>query len=334
MSGLLAELGERARACDARVVLPEGGDARVRAAALRMARESICHPVLVLEGDADSDGLEELRDAGVEFYDAQSGASRDRIAEHLLARRRHRGLTEDQAHALAGDALFAGASLVALGDVDASVAGACHATGEVIRAALQALGLADGVSLCSSFFLMSKDAHVMSYADCGVVPSPDAAQLAQIACTTARSHASLTGEDARVAMLSFSTLGSAEHEAVDRVREATALARAAEPGLAIEGELQADAALVPSVAARKAPDSSVAGRANVLVFPDLGAGNIGYKLTERLGGYRALGPLLQGLAKPCMDLSRGCDAEDIYYVTACAILLADGKNSAPPASER
>lgn len=323
---LLPELVERARARDARVVLPEGGDARVRAAALRLATHAVCRVLLV--GDSDP----ELRAAGVECIDPRAYARRDEVASHYLARRRHRGLDEAGAEALASDALFLAAGLVGIGDADAMVAGACHATGDVIRASLQGVGLQDGITLCSSFFLMARDDRVLSFADCGVVPSPDAEQLAQIARTTAASHRLLTGDDARVAMLSFSTLGSAQHESVDRVREATARARADAPGLDIEGELQVDAALVPEVAARKAPDSKVAGRANVLVFPSLDAGNIAYKLVERLGGYRALGPLLQGLSKPCMDLSRGCDDEDVFFVSVCAILLG-AASSGSPASE-
>lgn len=241
---------------------------------------------------------------------------------HILARRSHKGIDAAAARKLAADPLMFAACLVALGEAQGSVAGACHPTAEVIRAGLYCVGTAPGIAVVSSMFLMVRDGSCLSYADCGVIPDPDPAQLAAIAQSTAANHQLLTGEAPRVAFLSFSTKGSAEHPRIDKVREGLRLFQAAAPETLSDGELQLDAALVPEVAAQKAPDSPLQGRANVLIFPDLDAGNLCYKASQRLGGYDAYGPLIQGLAHPCLDLSRGCSAQDIVEVAVIASVMA------------
>ncbi len=222
-----------------------------------------------------------------------------------------------------GDPLAVAAAAVATGRADACVAGATRSTADVIRAGIKVVGLRPGVTtVSSSFLLVMPDGHCLAYGDCGVLPHPDAAQLADVALATATTFAQLVGEQPVVAMLSFSTLGSAEHPEVDRVRAAVELVRAADPSLPVDGELQFDAAVVESVARLKAPGSPVAGHANVLVFPDLASGNIGYKITERFGGATAIGPILQGLAAPFHDLSRGCSAGDIVAAGLLAAVQA------------
>ncbi|MCA8941843.1 MAG: phosphotransacetylase [Planctomycetes bacterium] len=302
-SPTVERLRAQAKARPRRVVLPEVEDSRTE-----LARRLI-----------EQDGLAEV----VWVEDPTRDTRFDEVASHIFARRRHKGVDEAKATALASDPLYFAASLVGIGHADASVAGAAHATADVIRAGIHCVGTAPDSPLVSSFFLFVRDAETLSYADCGVVPDPDPDQLAAIAFATARNHEKLTGETARVAFLSFSTKGSADHPRVDKVRAALARFRAQHPRIAADGELQFDAAYVESVAERKAPDSEVAGSANVFIFPDLDAGNIAYKITERLGGFRAFGPLIQGLARPCLDLSRGCTPEDIVEVAVIASAMAE-----------
>jgi len=252
----------------------------------------------------------------------------EQVVEHIFERRRAAGLDRDGAAELARKPLFFAASLVALGEADGCVAGATHTTAEVIRAGIYCVGMATDIPIVSSMFLMVRGITNYSYADGGVLPDPDPSQLAAIASSSAKNHRLLTTEEPRVAFLSFSTKGSAEHSRIDKVREGLRIFREQHPEIEADGELQFDTAIIPEVAAAKAPDSSVAGRANVFVFPDLDSGNLAYKITHRLASFQALGPLIQGLARPCLDLSRGCNADDIVQVSVIASVMAPAKEDA------
>ncbi len=300
---VIAALRQRAAARRPRIVLPETGDPRTVEARTLLERDGLCEVVWV-EDPAGDPRL-------------------GRVAELLVERRGHKGLTAADARGLAAQPAMFGAGLIALGEADAGVAGAVHSTPDVIRAGLFCLGTAPDVPLVSSFFLMVRGDEVLSFADCGVLPDPSADELVHVAFATARNHRRLTGVEPRIAFLSFSTKGSASHEKVDKMRTATERFAAVHPDFLCDGELQFDAACVPEVAARKAADSPLQGRANVLVFPDLDAGNLAYKITQRLGGFDAYGPLLQGLRAPWLDLSRGCTAADIAGVAVIAAAMLE-----------
>ena len=323
---ILEQLRRRAARRKARIVLPEGEDPRVLRAAVEAKALGLCEPTVVAHPRAVSAAAEAL---GLDFDLPVLLPDDDaRIGEYeaLLGRRLEaRGGDPGEAAVLARAPLFYACLRVAAGASDGAVMGAVATTADTLRAALRAVGIRPGLRTVSSCFLMAlADGRNMIYTDCGVVPHPSPEQLADIAQAGADSCRVLLREEPKVAFLSFSTLGSARHPRVQRVRRALEILRGRDLELEADGELQADAALVAEVARRKAPGSAVAGRANVLVFPDLDSGNIAYKLTERLAGARAVGPLIQGLAKPIHDLSRGCSTEDILDTMAVAALQGGG----------
>ena len=313
-----------------RIVLPEGDEARTLQAAAILKAEGLAEPILL--GKEDAIRAEAARVgadlSGLTLLDPASSEKTEAYADALYELRRAKGLSREAAGELARDPMYYGILMVKLGDADGLVSGAVHTTGDMLRPALQIIKTRPGIHIVSSSFLMNCPNHALGdegllvYADCIVNPCPTAEELAEIAVTSAHTAHDLCGvETPRVAMLSFSTKGSASHELVSKVQKAVALAHELDPALLLDGELQPDAALVPEVGEKKAPGSPVAGRANVLIFPDLQSGNIGYKLTQRIGGAEAYA-VLQGLAKPCNDLSRGCSVQDIVNTAALTAVQA------------
>lgn len=308
-----------------RIVLPEGTEPRVQKAALFLKQNGLAEPVLLgNESEIDRTATENgIKLDSIEKIDPQQAKAAAEYAGLYYELRKHKGISREEAAHIVKNELYFGAFLVRTGKAAGAVAGSVNTTGDVMRAAIQVVGMAEGIKAVSSSFLMvMPDGRIFTFGDCAVIPNPDPDQLASIAISSAKTHKLLVGTEPAVALLSFSTKGSAKHEDVEKVTLALDQVKKLQPGLNIDGELQFDAALIESIGRKKAPGSPVAGKANVFIFPDLDAGNIGYKILQRLAGAEAVGPVVQGLAKPYNDLSRGCSVEDIINVACICSVLA------------
>ena len=330
---LIQDIIARAKANKQRIVLPEGTEERTLIAADRLLAEEIVDLILIgdpaeIKNSAEKLDLKKIEKAII--LNPLSHKKKEEYTQLLYELRKQKGLTLEQAARLVEDPLYLACLMIKNGDADGEIAGARNTTGDVLRPALQIIKTAPGISVVSGAFLMfvqnkfyGKDG-LLVFADCAVMPDPTARELAEIAVSAARTTRSIIGIEPQVAMLSFSTKGSAHTDATQKIIDATRMAKEIDPSIQIDGELQADAALVPKIGQSKAPESPVAGKANVLVFPDLNSGNIGYKLVERLGNAEAIGPILQGMAAPVNDLSRGCSSDDIYKMAAITANQAIG----------
>ena len=329
---LMKKIWEAAKSNKKKIVLPEGNEERTIAAAQKIYDIGLAHPILVGDTNEILAKAKELDVdlSHVEIINPNEAENLQKYINAFYELRKAKGVTMEKAEKIVRDPLYFATMMVKLDDADGMVSGAVHTTGDLLRPGLQIIKTAPGVSCVSSFFIMEVpnspygDNGLLFFADCAVNPMPNEDMLASIAIATADNARLLSKIDPKVAMLSFSTMGSADHEVVDKVRNATIKAKELRPDLDIDGELQLDAAIVPKVAKQKAPESKVAGNANVLVFPDLQAGNIGYKLVQRFANAEAIGPVCQGFAKPINDLSRGCSSEDIVNVVALTAVQAQG----------
>lgn len=326
--GLMDDIKDKARAAKKRIALPEGAEERTIKAAEIIAKEGIAIPILLGDESEIRAKAMGLDYSGVKIIDVASSDKIDSYANAFYELRKSKGITPEEARKTVLDPMFYACMMVKMGEADGMVSGAINTTANTLRPALQIIKTAPGISVVSSCFLMelkTKDYGengIMLFGDCAINPNPDENQLAAIAISTAKTAQQLVGMTPKVAMLSFSTKGSAKHELVDKVVKATEIVKRTAPDLMVDGELQADAALVEKVGQLKSPGSPVAGKANILIFPDLQAGNIGYKLVQRLAGAEAIGPISQGLAAPVNDLSRGCSVEDIVSVVAITAVQA------------